>query len=316
MKNIVTKYSYPYNFIFDICGVKDYEKLIEKGFCEYNEDVLKGVNYLIDNNKHSEILTKYYKMQITFKEMQIDYNCCAQSLSTRVTRIRKYILKEDNLIYIKLGYTKAKEYLNKIEKAKRKLRQEKEKSMLFDLSIDFLDIDICANIYLKKAHIETIKKLITTPKYKIQELKCIGDKRIGDIYTAIEQFMGLKINILSSFELYSEYEAVCIGGTNYGYEEWYYTKNYMDFYRDKELKRKLSKKGIEVWKDSVQVNSKREEVYKITRLLLNKKEIQYKCIRYVYNDDGEILSMILGEGKTPNEALKRCVENINKVEML
>lgn len=316
MKNIATKYSYPYNFIYDICDEKDYKKLIEKGFCEYNEEVLKGADYLIDNNKHSEILTKYYKKQITFKDMQSEYNCCAQSLSTRVTRVKKYLLKEDNLIYIKLGYTKAKEYFEQIENAKRKLRQEREKSMLFNLSIDFLDIDICSNIYLKEAQIDTIKKLITTPKSKIQELKCIGDKRLDDIYTAIEQFMGLKINVLISFELYSEYEAVCIGGTNYGYEEWYYTKNYMEFYRDKELKKKLSKKGIEVWKDSVQVNSKREEVYKITRLLLNKKEIQYKCLRYIYNDDGEVLSMMLGEGKTPSEALNKCIENINRVEML
>lgn len=316
MKNIATKYSYPYNFIYDICDENDYEKLIEKGFCEYNEEVLKGVNYLIENNKQAEILTKYYKNQITFKDMQKDYDCCAQSLSTRVTRIKKYLIKEDNLIYIKLGYTKARLFLEKIENEKKKLKQERDRSMLFDLSIDFLDIDICANIYLKEAHIDTIKKIVTTPKYKIQEIKCIGDKRLGDIYTAIERFMGLKINVLKSFELYSEYEAVCIGGTNYGYEEWYYTKNYMEFYRDKELKRRLSKKGIEVWKDSIQVSSKRKEVYKITRLMFDKKEIRYKCIRYIYNDEKEILSMIIGEGKTSNEALNKCIENVNKVEML
>lgn len=316
MKNIITKYPYPLNFIYDLCDVDNYQILIDKGFCEYSEDVLKGVNYIIDNSKHSDVLKKYYREQITFKEMQKDYNCRAETLSIRVRRLRKYLKKENNLIYIKLGYTKAIEYLKRVHNSKNKIRQEREKSMLFELSIDFLDIDIQTVLSFKNANINTIEELITTPERKIKELRNIGEKRIIDVYNAIEEFMGIKIEELKGYRFYYDEEGICIGGTNYGYEEWYYTKNYVDFYKDEALTHKLSEKGKEVWRDSIKITTNRKEVFEIMGLSLNKKEIQYKCTRYIYNDDNEMLSMIIGKGKTPIEALNECINNKIRIENL
>lgn len=310
MNVLWSRYKYPINLIMDVTKAESYEVLVENGFLPFSKEIKDGVEYLIDNCRYKNLLIDHYKNYIPYKELNSEYGCSPESLVGRVKVIREEWLFENNIIFIKYGYKKATEYILFVNESRSKFKQEKEQSVILNVSVDFLDIDKVTKKALRKNEIKNIRQLLIWMKKDTKDIYLVGKRRFEKLKNATCKFLQSEFSTLINLNLQEMINPICIGGTDFGIiKEWYFTKDFQTFYRDKLLTKKLSRKGYEVWIESLEVKDNRQEIYEI------KKEIKYVCIRYVKSDD-VILSMIKGTGNTIFEALDNCLDNYRKMKQV